>query len=147
MPRCESCSKFCSVDHAADIEDVQAAQGSSPGEVEVTGSVYLTLSSECCYDELGAESLEFEEVVAIEHASGCPALKEDEDVEYEVEAEAEPDDRYETTDRKGKPIRNPRYQKHYYGAAVTITVVCQGCEASGEGEAHPEEQASALFSC
>jgi len=63
--------------------------------------------------------------------------------EYDdAEAEAEPTDRFETKDRKGKTIKNARYQKHYYGADVTGSVTCVHCHEQIDFTASVEEVAS-----
>ena len=75
-------------------------------------------------------------------ATGCEAcdqyvicLNDDcncaEDPEFELESsDVNPVDDYQRTDRHGKPIKNPRYQRHLIGAEVTATIACQRCGES-----------------
>jgi hypothetical protein len=67
----------------------------------------------------------------------------DEDERYEVEDySGEPLVDSVTTDRKGKAIRNPRYQATLYGAEVSLTVKCNRCGESFDVTESVTERAS-----
>jgi DNA-directed RNA polymerase subunit RPC12/RpoP len=67
----------------------------------------------------------------------------DEMIEF-LESNAEPYDRYEDKTPSGKVIKNPRYQKHFYGANITASFNCKVCGSQFEIEFKVEEQASAF---
>jgi hypothetical protein len=58
--------------------------------------------------------------------------------------EAEPVDEYARTDRRGKPIKNPRYQKHMLGAAVSASITCSRCGDTFDVSETQTEPASAF---
>ena len=63
--------------------------------------------------------------------------------EWELEIEGGPTERFQDTDKNGKPIK-PRYQKHFYGADLTLTATPpEGSKAEKqEFSCSVEEQAS-----
>lgn len=64
---------------------------------------------------------------------------------YEInDSEAESYDDYGGTDRKGRPITNPRFQTHYFGANVTFDVTCNVCGESFKAEGQVQEAVSAF---
>jgi len=79
----------------------------------------------------------------IDHTCAKPPVPEGEE-QFELEDDLEPTgtDRFQTTDRHGKPIRNPRYQRHYYGFEGDVKVKCNGCEEVIDVHLEGEEQAS-----
>jgi DNA-directed RNA polymerase subunit N (RpoN/RPB10) len=81
---------------------------------------------------------------------GCESeYSEDDEPEYEVEESDnwEATDRYEDKDKHGKPIKNMRYQKHYFGVTGTVKVKCLKCGEIIDVELGEEEQASAFDDC
>lgn len=47
--------------------------------------------------------------------------------ELSVDTDLQRTDETQLTDRRGKAIRNPRYQRRYYGVIVEATVKCETC--------------------
>lgn len=124
--RCPDCSKFVSFD-----QQEPEIEADLDGET-VTGTVRLVLACAECGGELKEANLDFE--ADVDHECG--------NEEYEItDTSGDVNDRYETTDKNGKPI-SPRYQKHYYGADISITVHCSGCDEDIAVSALVEEQAS-----
>lgn len=129
--RCQSCNLLCSVEQEElypefDVDD----------EGVVTGSLELQLNSACCGDTVATAESEIEIDTGLEHKKGC------ETAEVSVEATADVTDWYQTKDRHGKPIKSIRYQKHFYGADVSVQVKCESCGAEAEGNEQVGEQAS-----
>lgn len=132
--RCPSCNKFPPVEQGdpelnIDIEDVDGKSG------RITGDIRLVLNSGCCGDEIAESNQEVPDEATFEH----PVSSDDEKHEVTIESEsADATDRYEG--RKGAPIR---YQKHYYGADVTVDLKCK-CGWTGQVTFKVEEAASAF---
>jgi len=83
--------------------------------------------SACCGDEVAEAEYSMEEEVEVAHTvEGCEGS-----LVLEV-GEMEAADRFQETDRHGKPIRNFRYRRHYYGVTVEAKVTCDGCTYSGD---------------
>lgn len=142
-PRCSDCNRLVSIEPGeAEINDV-----SINGD-ELEASMRLVLNCAEC----GQEVREAEAVgnTTIDHQ--CTKTEDGEDKEDDEEPEFEEvdqevgdiEERYADKDRKGKPIKNPRYQKKFYGATATITVQCSKCEEEFPIEVLCEEQASAF---
>ena len=138
--RCPDCLKFVSleqeepevnsveIESAGDIEDgVQ--------ELEVTADVRLVLNCGECGGEMKEANLDATETVQFTHADDCEA--EEGDLEIEEDGAENMDD-YRPA---GRPMR---YQKHYYGADVTVRVKCNKCEAEDTFTVKVEEQAGAF---
>jgi hypothetical protein len=135
--RCPDCGKF--VSH--ELGEVEVEE-SSVNDDMVTGTVRLHLDCMDCGNELAETTLEFE--AAIEHE--CPKAEEGTPTfDTNTDEAAEGGDYFQDKNAKGKPIK-PRYQKHFYTADITGTVVCDLCEESIDWEAHVEEAASAFDS-
>jgi hypothetical protein len=158
--RCPSCSKFVSfAEPEVDVDDYtqEAEDGAS-----LTADVTVTLPCAECGEELKSASLTAEgdlpehvcdvrDVLKamIERGDAEPSV---EDVDQEIERRvyviedclAEPWERTQDTDAKGKKITNPRYAKTYYGAEVTWNGSCGACNAPVTRTAAVEEQASAF---
>ncbi len=60
------------------------------------------------------------------------------------DVDADPASRVQTTDKHGKPIKNSRYMKTFYGAEITFNITCHRCGESFLVEGTVEEQASAF---
>lgn len=156
MARCSACNLLCSVE-LDEIEEIDMeAEAGDDGNVTVraTDQLRLVQTSGCCGDEVADALEEVEDIeVEVTHADDCPAHPdfkapegvEPDAVEYTVEAEFEPTDWYQTTDRHGKLIKRMRYQKHLYGAEVTVTVTCDNCGGEGTGNATTAGVAGSWF--
>jgi DNA-directed RNA polymerase subunit N (RpoN/RPB10) len=149
MARCNQCNKFVSYDEPQ-VEE----QNCDVNDMTVEGEVSVTLCCADCGTEMSQAYLEFSE--DFEHeCEGEPTeewLKDheaDDDPEFSLESSDNwsPTDRYEDKDRHGKPIKNMRYQKHYYGAEGTATVKCLKCGKEFEVNIQVEEQASGFEDC
>ncbi len=140
MARCEGCGLFASLE-MDDSSDVQIEVSADEYQIGVSVSAELTLNSACCGMEMKSASVEAEETV--DRPCEC-GVADDEPSEYHCTSEAsEPEDRYQTVDRRGKPIRNPRYQKHFWGMRVTGTVTCEtNAKHSADFDVLVEEQGS-----
>ncbi len=139
MPRCSACNMFCATELQEPTED-GIEWLARDGEIGIGGSIELSLMSECCGMEVATASLDVEDMsIELEHAKDC---KDDDAVD--VGFEVSETDRYETKDRHGKPITNPRYRRHYYGVEITATATCSSCHAEATVTETLEEQASAF---
>lgn len=153
--RCPDCNKFVPYDEPQ-VEE----QNCDVSDGEVQGEVRVVLTCAECGTELKEHS--FEIAHAIEHECDPAAYEEhqasleeddrtseDEDPTYELVSSDNwnPSDYYEDKDRNGKPIKNPRYQKHYYGFEGTVTVQCSKCGEEFEVEIKDHEQASGFDEC
>ncbi len=72
------------------------------------------------------------------HAEGCEESSYDFEIAYEATEDAQ------RTDRRGKPITNPRYMRTLYGVHATGTVTCEDCGAEAEIDVEESEAASAF---
>lgn len=139
--RCPDCNKFVSYDTDADPETDASVDGD--GMVMVQTRIVNNCSE--CGQELKDATLDIEidltgEVLA--HRNSCKECKKSKD-ELSVEAEGTRTDRRQTHDRHGKPIRNPRYQKQFYGAEVTVELEMP-CGEKLSGTGSEEVQASGM---
>lgn len=153
MARCPDCNKFVSydTDTEPEIEDVQVFDEST----EVQGSVRVVLCCAECGTELKESNQEFNET--FEHTCEMedvlpeflPEFNPKEDEQYEIEdSSATFHERYQDRNPKtGKPIKNPRYMKKYYGAEIVISIKCNKCGDTFDQEITTEEQASYFDEC
>lgn len=136
--KCPSCNHFCPVEQGDAELNLDVGEGENDKQGEISGEVRLVLTSGCCGDEIA------ETVVYIDDASAKGKITFDHPItsangkhEVVIEAEdSEPCDRYD-----GKPGTPARYQRHYYGADVTLTVACK-CGWKEELQFTVEESAS-----
>lgn len=142
MARCPDCCKFVSYDEPeVEVESEDLSGGT------FSASVRMVRPCGECSGELAEYTFEVEADVECPHLADHP-VPEDEDapkdeIEYELEGvEAEPNERTQTTDRNGKPIKSYRYQKSFFGVDVTASVRCPVCNEVFEVEAFDEAQAS-----
>lgn len=118
--RCPSCNKFATQTIDQDEPEVDLSVDEAGN---VTGTVRIVVHSECCGDELKEANFDVDvqydgdEHILAEHTG------EGHDLEVEV-TNIEATDDYQRTDRRGKPIRNPRYMKHLYGYTLSAKVTC-----------------------
>lgn len=145
--RCPDCNKFVSFDSDSDPEiELELSD-----EFNVTGTVRIVNNCSECSQELKDATFDVDVDFADDvHAhwkehgwkgkGAGPAGHREMDLTDDGGSRS---DEYQTTDRRGKPIRNPRYQKHLYGATVTITVECE-CGETFEREWSDSVQASGM---
>jgi hypothetical protein len=141
MARCPDCNKFVPYDTSTEpeVEDAQIFDD------EVQVNVRVVLCCEECGTELKESYQEAQE--SFEHECDPENIKEDfnpeEDEPFEVDdSSAVFHERMQTHTPKGKPIKNPRYAKKYYGAEVSVTIKCNKCGDSFDHMITTEEQAS-----
>ncbi len=133
--RCPDCAKMVSYDTEVEPGEQDAL---SVEDKVVQGSYRRTLNCANCGTELKEMVFEFNEPIEVPETCSDPnghAL----DVH---DASAEPTDRMQDKDRKGKPIKNVRYMKHLYGVTITATVKCEHCEYTEEIAAMQEAAGS-----
>ncbi len=111
---------------AARDHDRENAEKKPVLTVKVQQEVRVMIPCADCGTDLKETTLSFE--MEAEHRCDKLPSEEKEGIEIEGEIEAEPIDDFRTTDRKGKPIKNPRYQAHLYGAEVTARATCPFCQ-------------------
>lgn len=141
MPRCPDCSRFVSVDGEQDADEQHLDVDPTESGGTVTAEVRLVLACADCSTELA------ETYLSIQEDFDAPG-HDDEGHELSVEVDGwERGDYYQATDRHGKPIRNPRYQRHYYTVQgqATVRCTCQE-EPIAEVELQGEEAASGFES-
>lgn len=135
--RCPDCNKFVGLEAAEPEPDQVEIQSASPvnqetGEqsIEVGGQVRLVLNCSDCGTEMAEANPDVEADFEFVHANpGCGGEVEIGDI-----------DSMETDDYR-PPGRPMRYQKHYYGADLTINLNCPECGAEATVHASVEEQA------
>lgn len=140
--RCPDCNKF--VSYEGDEEPVIDSDDiSEDGDI----SLEVTITKNCgeCGSEIAQMSLTLGENVDLgeHHGKGH-------EITLEVEDPTQTE-RYETTyyDRrakKRKPIKSPRYYRHYFGVEVPYTVKCSCGEDITSGTLSTEDAASSLES-
>lgn len=150
MPNpCPGCNKFAALEMAEPETDIEIDEETG----DVTGTVRVVLQSSCCSEEMKDNEFNVQvEGSSIDgltaHIEGHKSEEDDEDGEpeaysLEVTGDAVADDYFQSTDRYGQPIKNPRYQKHFYGYSLDFTVTCS-CGEEFEGSTVDHEQASAF---
>jgi hypothetical protein len=159
--RCPSCQKFVSYGEP-EVEVTDYAEEAD--DDTVTAEVQVSLACQECGEALKEATLEAQGQVAHECDLGDvvkhllsqnqddPTKVGADDVDAAVadrvfdvdEVTADPLERTQDTDAKGKKITNPRYQKQFYGATVEWAVTCGACQEKLTVTAEVEEQASAF---
>lgn len=131
---CPSCNKFAS--QSADNEpegDVEIDEiDQETGDVKVTGSVRIVVTSECCGDELKEANFDIEETIeSIEAEEDCDCDLKDQEtwsVDFESIEMTDETERTRTKTLKDGTVKeipiSPRYQKHFYGAEALIAITC-----------------------
>lgn len=151
--RCEQCSKFVSFDTDTEPE----INITVDDEGSVTGDVRIVNTCAECSTELKETTFSVDEDFSTEiaeHRNAEGEVPEGEPVpegeEPKVHKELSVDhdggsrnDRTQSTDRHGKPIKSSRYMKRFYGAEMTITVTCE-CGETFERAWSDEVQASGM---
>jgi hypothetical protein len=101
-----------------------------------------------CGTELTSAEFSVEINLATEvaaHRESCAECKAF-DGDLSVSVEGSRNDRRQTRDRNGKPIKNSRYQKQFYGAEVTAEIEMP-CGETISGSSMEEVQASSMEEC
>jgi len=123
--RCPDCNKFVAQE-PGDVDLEVTVQATS---VDIAAHIVVNCAE--CGTELKTADLSGSVEVDEDIAQYLPVDQDDkpdftkvDDLDLTIEDDsAEMIDEFQTTDRRGKRISNPRYQKHLYGATVTFTVV------------------------
>jgi phage FluMu protein Com len=131
--RCPNCNKFVPYD-----EPEAEVQNSDLLGSTATVTTRIVLKCADCSEELKEAEIDAE--VEIEHNCNTEDEKEFEWVDEPSDAEGFP--RTQDKDRHGKPIKNRRYMKTFYGFTATGKVKCCHCAEEIELEFKGEEQAS-----
>ena len=142
--RCPDCNKFVSFDTETDPELSEAVDADGIVMVETR---IVNPCAECGTELTSAEfSVEINLAKEVDtHRESCAKCKaSDEDLSVTVEGSR--NDRRQTHDRNGKPIRNSRYQKQFYGAEVTAEIEMP-CGETFSGSSTEEVQASSMEEC
>lgn len=165
MPRCTSSNKFASMDEAeaevedesidgdlyhADVRVVRLCGECSEEMMEATFEAETAIECDICGPECGGHYGEDRDLPdGVLPSDKLPEDHADYDLkapELEVDSsEAEVDDYNQTTDRRGKPITNYRYQKHMFKVSVSGTATCQCCDAEIEFTAESDAQPASAF--
>lgn len=144
--RCPSCGKFVSFD--VDVEPEETGDPEYDGTT-LTVEVRRVLTCAECGDELKEASFELQCDVQIDHTEECldsgrMAEMEggDPEPDYSTSLSYSSTVRVQQKDRHGKPIRNPRYQRTYYGVEADGEVECERCHQTAPVMMADELQAS-----
>lgn len=142
--RCPSCNKFATYDDSQEPEVELDARYADDGIVQVSGSVRIVLTAECCGDELKEASFDIDDETGVERKCECESFC------AEV-VSAEITSRQESTSIRTKKDGTVvvkdipyRYRRTFYGVSVGYEVVCDCGATKGEGEFSDEVQASGM---
>lgn len=144
--RCPDCMKFVSLE-MADPED----EGMEIDGTTLTGTVRIHRDCADCSQEL--KEFSFDVDVELEHpesGGACPSMLDEEDEGYlapELElagVDLQPEERTQTTTAAGKPIKNYRYMKTFFGYSATADMRCSHCGAEWEQQFSDDVQASGM---
>ena len=137
MPRCNSCSKFVSLEELD--PEVQSLDVDNDGTV--TAEIRIVNACAECGEELTEAIFDLEETVDV---------PEPEEADHEHELEIEEGESAERTrpdhtrpDKSGVSVP-ARYRKTWYGFAVTAKVTCTGCPFEEDLILADDIQASAM---
>ena len=137
--RCPDCNKFVGLEQGDPEVTVNSDMLTSLEDL-IEGDVRLVLNCADCGSEMAEATVQFEAAVNPPGEKETPhKWKKDCSVDVSEDG-AEPIDRYD-----GKPGTPMRYQRHWYGADVTLTLECS-CGWKGTASGLAEEQAGAFES-
>jgi DNA-directed RNA polymerase subunit RPC12/RpoP len=140
--RCPDCGKFVPYDTEVEPEENQEPEVRDDGEL--TASYDRILNCEECGTELKRATIEFSAEVVPERDRLCDNA-DHEAHDWDVSGlSAEPSTGAQTTDRKGKPITNPRYITTLYGVELGGTIKCSQCGLTIEVALSESVAASAM---
>jgi hypothetical protein len=135
-----------------ELQEPESPDAQVDDEGVVTGTVRIVRTCVDCGQELKEATLDFEIDVSGElrdhrDAQGddvCPSVKDGHEPSIELSScDASAYEDVQKTDRKGKTITNPRYQKTLFGAEVVAVVACS-CGQTFEGADTVTVAASAM---
>lgn len=136
--RCNDCGKFVPYGDEPNTDELQVDCDESTGNVSLSGRLILTCAE--CGGDLAAAELEAEAEAEYGFGDGGPDEEAGQTAEYTLEShEITEAGRTQATDRNGKPIKNPRYAKKFYGVTVTATVKRIILDNKGEMVGEPQE--------
>lgn len=138
--RCPDCSKFVSLE--IQEPEVSSLEIAEDGNINADVRVYLTCAD--CGTEMKEYTFNIDEIPdeVFSHIEEHNEAGEEYSLEIE-ENGVDMVDEMQTHDRHGNPIKNYRYQKHYYGFELTALVTCS-CGEEIEVSFTDKEQASAF---
>jgi len=139
--RCPDCGIFVSLEQAdPEVDSLEIDDGG-----HITGEVRIVLACAECGTEMKETTIQIDTEPSQELADHIQSHKDagDEYILFIEDSGVEATDRMQTVDRHGKPIKNYRYMRHFYGFTLTVTVTC-GCDSEFEIELEDDEQASAF---
>jgi hypothetical protein len=121
--RCPDCNKFVSYDDQTEPEvELEVDEDGN-----VSGTAHIILTCADCGTEL--KTADFDVEASLEIPEGHKG--EGHELEIELDGAELTVDR-QTTDRHGKPIKNPRYMKTLYGYSAEFTVRCSCQETDAD---------------
>lgn len=125
MAQCPSCQKF----PALTVEEPEIQDEQIDGEGYLTIEVTIDRNSECCSEQMkqATFSLEGDATAAWAAHIAESHAEDDSQPDPEMTVGLEGTERRQDKDRHGKPIKNWRYQKQFYGVSATATVNCPAC--------------------
>lgn len=147
--RCPDCNKFVPYDTEAEPEANLELDDSG----QLTGDVRRVLPCGECGTELKDTTFDIDvDLNEILQINDKPANLTDcsggGDHEWDWESAEDPsvsaDERMETKDKHGKPIKNSRYMTQYYGVLIEGTVKCKLCGLEASYEVKDEASASSF---
>jgi hypothetical protein len=110
------------IEFQTNIDDVEVTEDG----FHLSGTVEMTRNCAGCGQGISTATLEIDE--SVDHH--CPkGTKGIDDREGELSDFEDPEmvDEYETKDRRGKPIKSARFQKHLIGASLSGSIKCSAC--------------------
>lgn len=152
MARCPDCNKFVSngdpeVSYESGEDELDVQLDEEGLQLRWAPEVLITIPCGDCGTELKNNTFSLE----IEETHQCDKLPKELPDDFEIPElsadDPEPTDDYQTKDRKGRVIKNPRYQKHLYGVSVHATTKCPFCEAEIEFNGEDQIEASGMNDC
>jgi hypothetical protein len=151
--RCNDCCKFVPYGDEPNTDELEVDCDEGTGNVSLAGRLILTCG-ECGGDLAAAELSADADADDVFGDEGGPDEEAGQTAEYTLQShEFEEAGRTQETDRNGKPIKNSRYAKKFYGVKVVAHVKRIIIDNKGEmvGEAQEgevvleaEEQASSF---
>lgn len=140
--RCPGCGKLASYEYdepEINSEDFDAEGGG------IDVSARIVLRSACCSEDLKDYEFEFSESLSEDVVKAHQG--EDHQLEFALTDE-EITERYQDKDRHGKPIKNARYMKKFYGVRLEWEVTCKcSTEPVETGTFDDEAGASDMNEC
>ena len=138
--RCPDCAKFVSFDEPqVEIEQEDLTREEEGFTVNV--SIRMVLPCADC----GTELKDYTEDLDIDIEHSCEGTEEEEDTLL-IDEPSTSDDYRPAHDKKGKPIPQ-RFQKHFYIAEISGSVICGKCGEEIPFSENVEVQSSSFDEC